>query len=160
LLQQILLSLWGFAARPLWNILVNRYRAFVGSLALFHNGITFQPEDSSSTTPLIGDVHAHDRTIEVGLKERGVLFHFERDHELFDSNRPRIIPTLEPGYLVDRVSLASSRHNGALPGSFLPQYQEKFHPRYPPLILYRETQWKCQNGVSINAAFARDLPFK
>jgi hypothetical protein len=107
---------------------MNRYFGFVGSLALFHDGIAFQPEDSPSTTPLIGDVHAHDRTIEVGLKERGVLFHFERDHELFDLNRPGIIPTLQSGNLVDRVSLASSRYNGALPGSFLPQYQEKFHP--------------------------------
>jgi hypothetical protein len=106
---------------------VNCCARLVGNLPLLHDGIAFQPEDPSATTPSIGDVHAHNRTIQVGLKERNVLFHFERNHELFDSNRPRIIHTFQPGYLIDCVPFASSRYDGALTGSFRPQYQKELH---------------------------------
>jgi hypothetical protein len=102
--------------------LVNRDRGLVGNLPLLHDGVALQPEDPSATTPLIGDVHAHNCAVQVGLKERSILFHFERDHEFFDPNCPRIIHTFEPTYLVDRVSLTSSRYNGALPSAFLPQH--------------------------------------
>jgi hypothetical protein len=102
--------------------LVNRDRGLVGDLPLLHDGVALQPEDPSATTPLIGDVHAHNCAVQVGLKKRSILFHFERDHEFFDSNRPRIIHTFEPSYFVDRVSLTSGRYDGALPSGFLPQY--------------------------------------
>ena len=102
--------------------LVNRDRGLVGNLPLLHDGVTLQPEDPSATTALIGDVHAHNGAVQIGLKKRSILFHFERDHEFFDSNRPRIIHTFEPSYFVDRVALTSGRYDGALPSGFLPQY--------------------------------------
>ena len=43
--------------------LVNRHRSLVGNLPLLHDGVAFQPEDPSATTPLIGDVHAHDGAV-------------------------------------------------------------------------------------------------
>ena len=98
-------------AHPAWvifrQVAMNRDRGLVGNLPLLHDGVALQPEDPSATTPLIGDVHAHNRAVQIGLEKRSILFHLKRDHEFFDSNRPRIIHTFEPSYFVDRVSLTS-----------------------------------------------------